>query len=138
MTKGRERNQSNTSSIVAGQLSKASSRGKIEAITEKLSLHLSFLLAEQIWPWLHCCERKNLNSRDHTLLNDGKLFFIQNRGKPQNLNSTEKNLDSRRKENENLSFFFLSLSIPSLFFCLVFLECVCVCGDVVEGEFHIK
>lgn len=126
MTKGRERNQSNTSSIVAGQLSKAGSRGKLEAITEKLSLHLSFLLAEQIWPWLHFCERKNLNSRDHTLLNDGKLFFIQNRGKPQNLNSTEKNLDSRRKENENLSFFF-SFSVYSFSLFLLGFLGVCMC-----------
>lgn len=68
-------NQSNISLIVAGQVSVASTRVRIEAIMEKTVSIFPFLLAVGIWPLLHFRKRKSLDSRDHTLLSDGKTGF---------------------------------------------------------------
>lgn len=53
----RRRNQHNALTI-AGQASKASTRGRIEAIREKTVSIFHFFLAVEIWPLLHFCQRR--------------------------------------------------------------------------------
>lgn len=53
----RRRNQHNALTI-AGQASKASTRGRIEAIREKTVSIFRFFLAVEIWPLLHFCQRR--------------------------------------------------------------------------------
>lgn len=69
------RNQSDISLVVAGQVSMAPTRGKIEAIIEKTVSIFPVLLAGEIWPLQLFCKKKSLDSGDHTMLSDGKIIF---------------------------------------------------------------
>lgn len=69
------RNQSDISSMVAGQVSTAPARGKIEAIIEKTVSICPVLLAGETWPLQLFCKKKSLDSRDHTTLSGGNIIF---------------------------------------------------------------
>jgi hypothetical protein len=103
--------------IVAGKVSKPSTRGRIEAIIEKIVSIFPFLLAMEIWPLLHFCKRKSLDSTDHTMLSDRKIIFQTEQRKSTATEFNWEKLRFYKKGNRNL-FFSFSLSLSHTQFTL--------------------